>query len=115
MTTRLKDVMRNLPWSVRLETGYHKESGETHPETGEPIIAEATAVFSFSEPGFGFGEFAIVQRGDEVFIDAETMNRATIMKYLERLVDNAILDTEKDPVKKARYEAVMCVPPKDTK
>ncbi len=105
--SRLTELFRNLPWQVSLETAYHKESGETEPETGRPIIEEATACFSFSEPGFGFGEFAIVQRGNEVFIDAETMSKERVMKYLERLIDNAILDTDDDPMRHKRYNEVM--------
>jgi hypothetical protein len=68
---------------------------------------KVTIIFSFFEEGFGFGEIAIKQTSDGLFIDTERMSLDRVKKYLTLLLDSAILDTDDDPIKHAKFNAAM--------
>lgn len=74
-----------------------------HEATPERV----SLVLAFSESGFGFGEIAIVQTVDGVFLDAEYMSVERVKRYLSALIDKAITDTDKDPERHALYNKVM--------
>jgi len=57
-------------------------------------------VMSVGKTGWGFGELKIVTRADgQVFINAETSSKETVMEFLKTMVDGAIMDTDTDPEK----------------
>jgi hypothetical protein len=60
---------------------------------------DQTAVFSFTEEGFGFGQFYIKRVGNQHFLDAESMSPEKIKEYFSQLVDSCITDEETDPDK----------------
>jgi hypothetical protein len=104
----LEQVMECLPTQVSLSYG-SCVAGE--PKEGQHPLEvppkRVTVVFQFSEKGFGFGEIAIVQTPQGVFVDTECMNPDRVKKYLASLVDSATHDTEQDPEKHALYNQVM--------
>lgn len=74
---------------------------------GFPEYERVVAVFSFSQKGFGFGEFAIVQDGDQAFVDTEHMSLDRVKGFISRLLDGAILDTDDDPTRHRLYNERM--------
>lgn len=102
-----QDVFDKLPTNVQLIFARQVNS-EIKDEGGCPIPERIAIGVGFSEKGFGFGEITIVADKDgQVYIDTECMSRDRIKRYLCRLVDEAITDTDKDPEKHARYCKVM--------
>jgi hypothetical protein len=81
------------------------------PKEGEhefgPLPEMVMFVLQFSESGFGFGEVAIKQTAQGVFVDTECMGVDRVKKYLAALVDSAITDHDQDPEKHALYNEVM--------
>ena len=60
----------------------------------------------FSEKGFGFGELLFVQTPEGLCLDAETMRPEHVKRYLGALVDSAILDSDLDPERHAKYNEI---------
>lgn len=100
---RFEEALAKLPSGVVIQHAetMHQEMPENELEDLRPLRARIT--FSFSEPGFGFGEISILQTEDKVFIDTECMGREKVMQYLKEFVDRAIVDTDQDPLAHAEY------------
>lgn len=98
----LQGVLDGMSDDVRL-THARCECAETktHPSK------EVTVVLSFSERGFGFGEVAMVQTPDGLFMDGEYMSNERIKRYFCSLIDNAVRETDQDPGRHALYNRVM--------
>lgn len=104
--SKLSEIFAKLPTRMDITHVDITHEGE-QPETGEPLVKEAAVVFSFSEPGFGFGEVTVVQRDGHTFIDGERMNAERIAGFFEAMVRGAILDSDQDPERHALYNKVM--------
>lgn len=100
--------MKGLPTQVTLWYASRKNGkAKKGQHAFEVPPEEVVVVFNFSESGFGFGEIAIKQTKDGVFIDTECMGKDAVKRYLGMLVDSAITDHDKDPVKHGRYSKAM--------
>lgn len=97
--------MSGLP--TRVELGGAHQRPEHLSESILDTPEEVTVWFSFSEKGFGFGEFAIKRTSDGVFVDTEQMGLAKIKHYLGLLLDSAITDVDDDADKHQRYCCAM--------
>jgi hypothetical protein len=64
----IQQVLDGMPSFVSLTYGRTEKVRDTDQRT--------TVVFNFSEKGFGFGEFALVETPEGVFIDTECMSKA---------------------------------------
>lgn len=101
MAEGIKHFLNSLPMVVDLTYGDSAKKGR--PTQGHDVIA----CFSYSEPGYGFGEFSLRQTEEGLFLDTEISGPERVKKYLEWLVDNAILDTDQDPERHLLYNKVM--------
>jgi hypothetical protein len=95
-----------LPSVVSLRYARMEEKDE-YDASGAPLPKKIVLVFSFSEKGRGFGEFAIVQTDEGVFVDTEHDGIEQVKTYLSQLLDGAITDVDTDPEKHALYCRVM--------
>jgi hypothetical protein len=104
----LDDLMNDFP--DRTVLSYARAEGDKVDEdSGAALPDKVTVVLSFSEKGLGFGEIALVEDLVEgrMFVDTEHMRKETVQRILLRLLDNAIFDTDDDPVKHKLYNEKM--------
>lgn len=102
--------MAGIPANVRL-TFAKFEPGDPQSDTGasvqlainDPDPKRVVVVLGVSKPGWGFGEFTIIQTPEGVFIDSEMSKPETVKEALIALVDKAVFDHETDPAKHALY------------
>jgi len=73
------------------------------------FVGRRAAEFTFTEAGFGFGEFVIVQDETGIYLNSERMSLDRVKKYLCALVDEAILDSDKSPDNHLAYNKAMGV------
>lgn len=114
-TPDVKAIMESLPTRVALNFA-HFEPGDPNPPEPEkplrlaiedPLPKVVVVTLQFSEKGYGFGEVVIKQTADGVFMDAECMRLDRVKRYFMALLDGAIMDSDEDPVKHARYNQAM--------
>jgi hypothetical protein len=105
MADLANEIMSGLPTQVELEGAYQKPEQLTESILETPD--EVSVWFSFSEKGFGFGEFCIKRTRDGVFVDIEAMGIEKIKQYLGLLLDSAITDVDDDADKHERYCCAM--------
>lgn len=109
-----KAVMETIPTRVAFSYARYEPGEERPPKPGEtvrlaidePPPKEVVVVLQFSEKGFGFGEIAIHQTPEGVFVDTEHMSLDRVKRYFNELLDSAITDNDMDPVKHALYNKV---------
>jgi hypothetical protein len=106
-TSTLQNVMDGLPTNVALSYAHTKKRDGVASDDFESTPKEVVVVLTFSEKGFGFGEVAIMQTDDGVFVNSECMSRDRVRRYLLALLDNAVFDTDTDPDHHALYNRVM--------
>ena len=103
----LRKVMDGLPTNVALTFASMKRREDVPDDDFETPPEQVTVVLSFSEKGFGFGEVAIKQTAEGVFLDTECMSVERVKRYLMALLDKAIVDTDDNPERHALYGKVM--------
>jgi hypothetical protein len=103
----LREVMDGLPTNVTLTFASMKRREGVAEDDYETPPEQVTVVLSFSEKGFGFGEVAIKQTAEGVFLDTECMNVERVKRYVMALLDKAITDNDNDPERHALYGRVM--------
>ncbi len=102
---KLTAILNTVPTAVRLTYA----SMDPQPKTEEDMDAPADIVvtLSFSEKGFGFGEVSLMADKDgRTIIDTEHMGKAKALKYLSRLIEEAIDDVDQDPERHALYNEI---------
>lgn len=62
---------------------------------------------AFSEQGFGFGEITLVQTPQGLFLNSECMRLETVKRFIDKLLEGAIADYDKDPERHKKYNEVM--------
>ena len=101
---KITEIMESMPTVSRLVFG----STEGADPNCENPPERASAVIAFSKKGLGFGEITIVADvTGQTYIDTEHMDAATVKEILCALVDGAILDVDRDPVRHKQYNEVM--------
>jgi hypothetical protein len=106
MAQDFQTIVDKLPTSVKLtyaRAEWHEDSREDDPEASPKKVV---VVLSFSEKGFGFGEVAIIQTDEGVFIDTEHMTMERVKWYFNALLDQGITDMDMDPERHALYNKV---------
>jgi hypothetical protein len=106
MSSDLQKAMDGLPTNVTLSFASMKRREGIADDDWETPPEKVVVVLAFSEKGFGFGEVAITQTSEGVFVDTECMNLERVKRYFSALLDKAILDTDSDPVRHALYNRV---------
>lgn len=71
----------------------------------EPDPKKVVLVLGYSEPGWGFGQFTIIQTPEGVFLDTEMTNPEKVKAAFCALIDGAIVDHDPDPERHAKYNA----------
>jgi hypothetical protein len=116
MSSEFEKILDGLPTSVSLAfaSSKFKQAENTKPlsdgefeEHDDSPPEDVTVVLQFSEKGFGFGEIAIRQTPEGVFLDTEYMNLEKVKKYVNLLLDQAVLDIDQDPQRHILYNRVM--------
>lgn len=69
----------------------------------EPPPKEVVVILEVNEPGWGFGEFTLIQNEDGVFLDTEMTNMEKVKAAFCALLDSAIKDTDTDPERHRLY------------
>lgn len=103
MSDGIKRFFDSLPMNVVVSYVRQEPASVEVDELADRTVI----VVSYSEPSYGFGDFAFVQTEEGLFLDTETSGPDRVKKYLEYLVDNAILDTDQDPESHLLYNKVM--------
>lgn len=101
---KMQAVMDSFPTSAALSYGRADYAAGSNDEAPPERVV---VVLQFSEKGFGFGEVTIIQTPEGAFLDTECMSVERVKKYFALLLDGAIADHERDPVKHALYNRVM--------
>jgi len=99
------DSFNGLPNCVNIAYA-NQENKEFNDDLGHPIPKRIQIVLEFSEENFGFGEVSIVQE-DQTYIDTEFMGKEKVKEILNRLVDNAITETDEDPRNHKKFNKAM--------
>lgn len=94
-------IVDKMPTHVYLSYGKVEPAGVNVMEV---MPDKVYACINFSEKGFGFGEIGIfTDKEGQTYIDSECMSREAVLHFLTKLVEDAILDTDEDPEKHAKY------------
>ena len=110
---RFEKALAGLPTRVTLTYASFKPGPPSESKDpvqlaiDEPPPEEVVVCLQFSEAGFGFGEVAIRQTSEGVFLDTEHMSVERVKRYFAALFDSAITDTETDPARHKLYNKVM--------
>ena len=111
-TPSAQDVFAGMPSMTRLSFAHCDPGEPVEPEPGtavqfaidEPDAARVVVVFQHSAPGWGFGDFTIIQTPKGVFIDTERTNIERVKAAICAYLDTAITDHDEDP---ERHKAFM--------
>jgi hypothetical protein len=92
-----------LPTYAQFARVYQENTGKIKYDL--PVPKKIWATLAVGAKGWGFGEIVFIQdcNTGQLYIDAETSGKQTVLKFLEYMVDGAIMDTEKDPAKHRQY------------
>jgi hypothetical protein len=114
--SKFETILSKVPSHVSLDHAF-TESGDGEDDPPKRV----SIILQFSESGFGFGEIVIIQTPAGVFIDTERTSLDRVKRYMNALLDSAILDTDQDPERHALFNkergqwcgkgCVMCYPP----
>ena len=94
-TKGLAEIMSGMPTYVTV-SGAHADAAD-----------RLVVVFDFSLAGFGFGEIAMVQTAEHLYVDSECMGPEKVLGFFRLLLERATFDTDQDPEAHKRYNEVM--------